>query len=83
MARPHHRKKHKAHLRQFQHKSDIKDNVAKTKASTVFAIIGAVVGLAVFYFATQGNLIWGLVGTVIGAGAGYLLGNSLDHSGKK
>lgn len=83
MARPHHRKKHKEHLRQFQHKADMKTEDAKSKGSTTFAIVGAVVGLAIFYFATQGDIIWTIGGTAIGAGIGYLFGRSIDRSGKK
>ena len=83
MARPHHRKKHKEHLRQFQHRGDMKTEVAKSSGGNVFAIVGAVVGLAVLYFATQGNLIWGLVGAVLGGGVGYLFGKSIDKGSKK
>lgn len=83
MARPHHRKKHKEHLRQFQHKADINTDDAKGKGSNVFAIVGAVVGMAVIYFATQGDIIWALGGAVIGGGAGYLLGKSIDRPAKK
>lgn len=83
MARPHHRKKHKEHLRQFQHKGDMQVDDAKGKGSNVFAVVGAVVGLAVIYFATQGDLLWGAVGAIAGAAMGYLIGKSIDSSGKK
>jgi len=83
MARPHHRKKHKEHLRQFQHKSDINALDAKGKGSNVFAIVGAVAGLAILYFATQGELLWALGGAVAGGGVGFLLGKSIDSTGKK
>lgn len=83
MARPHHRKKHKEHLRQFQHQSEINLANAKGKGSNVFAIVGAIVGLAVLYFATQGDWIWTLAGTIIGGFLGYLLGKSIDRADKK
>lgn len=83
MARPHHRKKHKEHLRQFQHRGDMKTIDAKSHGSSVFAIVGAVVGLAVLYFATQSNIVWALVGAAGGGVAGYLLGKSIDRSANK
>lgn len=83
MARPHHRKKHKAHLRQFQHKSDINTIDAKGKGSTTIAVVGAVVGLAIFYFATQGDFIWAIIGGAIGAAGGYFIGRGLDKPAKK
>lgn len=83
MARPHHRKKHKEQLRQFQQSRGAFKKEAKGKATNVFAITGAVVGLAIAYFATQGNLVWVIIGLLAGAGAGYLIGKSVDESGKK
>jgi len=80
MARSHHRKKHKSHLRQFRHSHDITGTTsnAKTKASSVFSIAGALAGFAVSYFATQGSWAWVAGGLVIGAAAGYLIGKSID-----
>ena len=83
MARPHHRKKHKEHLRQFQHRTEINKIEAKAKASSVFAIGGAVAGLAIFYFATQGDFIWAIGGAVAGGGIGYLIGRNIDRTAKK
>ena len=80
MARSHHRKKHKEHLRVFKDKQDINYTSvkSKTKASTVFAIAGALVGFAVSYFATQGQLVWVAAGTIVGILAGYLIGKKID-----
>lgn len=85
MANPHHRKKHKGHLRQFQQRaaSHTGESKEKANASTVFAITGAVVGLAVFYFATQGDFLWALGGGAIGGVIGYLVGKSFDKMPKK
>lgn len=85
MARPHHRKKHREHLRQFQQRAASKtgESKEKAKASTVFAVTGAVVGIAVLYFATQGNFIWAIGGGVVGALVGYLIGKSVDKAPKK
>jgi len=78
MARSHHRKKHKEHLRLFKHKGDTVTRVAKSKASGVLAVGGAVIGLAVSYFASAGSLIWLIAGAVVGGLAGYLIGRKVD-----
>ena len=85
MANPHHRKKHKAHLKQFQNRiaSQTGESKEKAKASSVFGVGGAVVGLAILYFATQGNFVWALGGGVIGAAIGYLIGKNIDRAAKK
>lgn len=85
MARPHHRKGHKEHLKQFQNRTagSTGESKAKAKASSVFAVGGAVVGMAILYFATQGDLVWALGGAVIGAAVGYLIGKNIDRSAKK
>ncbi|HKC37170.1 MAG TPA: hypothetical protein VKB95_13940 [Chitinophagaceae bacterium] len=85
MAKPHHRKGHKEHLKQFQNRvaSTTGESKAKAKASSVFAIGGAVVGLAVLYFATQGDFAWAIGGGIAGAVVGYLIGKGVDRSAKK
>jgi uncharacterized membrane protein YfcA len=85
MARPHHRKGHKEHLKQFQNKvlSNTGESKEKAKGSSVFAIAGAIAGGGVLYFATQGDFIWALGGVVAGAGIGYLIGKGVDRSAKK
>ena len=85
MARPHHRKGHKEHLKQFQNRvaSNTGESKAKAKASSVFAVGGAVVGMAIFYFATQGDFVWALGGAIAGAAVGYLIGKNIDRAAKK
>ena len=85
MANPHHRKKHKAHLKQFQQRavSGTGESKAKAKASSVFAIGGAVVGMFVLYFATQGDFIWALAGGIAGGLIGYLIGKNIDRTAAK
>ena len=85
MARPHHRKGHKEHLKQFQNRTsgNTGESKAKAKASSVFAVGGAVAGLAILYFATQGNFIWALGGTAVGAALGYLIGKNIEKTAKK
>ena len=85
MANPHHRKKHKEHLRQFQQRvaSNTGESKARSKASSVFAVGGAVAGMAILYFATQGDFVWALGGAVVGAAVGYLIGRNVDRAAKK
>ena len=85
MARPHHRKGHKEHLKQFQNRTagSTGESKAKAKASSVFAVGGAVVGFAIFYFATQGDFVWAFGGAVAGLVIGFLIGKNIDRAAKK
>jgi hypothetical protein len=85
MARPHHRKGHKEHLKQFQNRTagSTGESKAKAKASSVFAVGGAVVGFAIFYFATQGDFVWAFGGAVAGLAIGFLIGKNIDRAAKK
>jgi len=78
MARSHHRKKHKEHLRQFKNKGDTVSTTPKTKASGIFTAAGAVIGLAVTYFGTEGSIFWILVGVIAGGTAGFFIGRGID-----
>ncbi|MBI5858817.1 MAG: hypothetical protein HZB42_14390 [Sphingobacteriales bacterium] len=82
MARSHHRKKHKEHVRQFKHVHDTSVSATVTKSRTsaklVFGIAGIIVGFAVGYFASSGDMIWMAAGTVAGAVAGYIIGRRID-----
>jgi 4-hydroxybenzoate polyprenyltransferase len=78
MARPHHRKKHKEHLRQYQKNREPLAPKIKSKATRVFAIVGAVIGLAVTYFISQGAPGWMIAGVAAGAGLGFLFGKSIE-----
>jgi uncharacterized membrane protein YfcA len=80
MARSHHRKKHKEHLRQFKQKDDSIAPSAKTKASGVFTIVGAVIGLAVGYLVSHNSLVWALTGLVAGVAVGYIIGRKADKA---
>ena len=80
MARSHHRKKHKSHVRQFRHTHDTSSSsLAKGKAVSVFTIAGAGIGLLLGYFATQGTMLWIVVGLLAGGAAGYLIGKRVDR----
>ena len=78
MARSHHRKKHKEHLRQFKNKGETISSTPKSKASGIFTVGGAIIGLAVTYFGTQGSLLWMLIGAIAGGVGGYLIGRKVD-----
>ena len=82
MANPHHRKKHKEHLKQFQQKQNSFSKEGKGSAKNIFAIVGAVIGLSITYFAT-GNLVWVIVGALAGGLGGYFVGNNIDKAGKE
>ena len=62
MAQSHHRKKHKEHLRQYQHRQENVSSAPKRKAAVIFAIVGVVIGLAVSYFASDANFVWIAIG---------------------
>ncbi len=82
MARSHHRKKHKNSLRQFRHSHDSSTSAGprgRTRAATLFTIVGALTGFAICYFASQGALLWLGLGLVAGGAAGYLIGKKIDR----
>lgn len=85
MARSHHRKKHRSHLRQYRHSHDTSVSAAKAKgrAVSVFTISGALAGLAIGYFATQGTMLWVVVGLLAGGAIGYFIGRKIDSSYKR
>lgn len=85
MARPHHRKGHKEHLKQFQNRNagNTGESKTKAKATSVFAVGGAVAGMAILYFATQGDFVWAIGGTIAGAAIGYLIGKNVERAAKK
>jgi uncharacterized membrane protein YfcA len=80
MARSHHRKKHKTQLKQFKHSHDTTATSprSRTKASSVFAVVGSLAGFAISYFATRGALMWVALGILAGAAIGYYIGRSVD-----
>lgn len=79
MARSHHRKKHKEHLRQFKHSQEnTASATGKGKTVLIFTLIGAATGFAVSYFATQGAIVWISIGIVIGSLTGFYIGRKID-----
>jgi hypothetical protein len=80
MARSHHRKKHKSHVKQFKqsHDTTVSAN-SKGKASWIIAIAGALVGFAITFFASGGSIIWMIAFTVLGGVVGYYIGKKMDE----
>ncbi|OSZ77851.1 hypothetical protein CAP36_15970 [Chitinophagaceae bacterium IBVUCB2] len=80
MARSHHRKKHKEHLRQFKTSNDTGKipSSAKIKTTGIFTLLGAATGFAISYFATGFSIIWASVSVIAGGIAGYYIGKTID-----
>ena len=83
MARSHHRKKHKEHLRQFQHSQETNFIPKKGKAKWIITIVGSFFGLAISYFAAGGAPLFLAVGLIAGTAAGYFIGRNLDKPVEK
>lgn len=66
------------------HHPKVSSNHARSKpkrsAALVFAILTAVLGLAVVYFTQGGDITWLIIGTAIGAIIGYFVGRAMDKS---
>jgi hypothetical protein len=78
MARSHHRKKHKEHVRQYRNTKDELVTERKGKTFAFFTIIGVLTGLAIGYFATQNSLLWMGAGAITGGVLGYFIGRKID-----
>ena len=79
MARSHHRKKHKQHLRTYQHSKDVTIRTSKSKVTAIFTVIGLALGIGIAYFAVDTNLAL-IIGGLAGAAAGYFIGRRVDES---
>ena len=80
MARSHHRKKHKAHVKQFRQSHDTNVSTKTTtraKSYLVLTIGGALAGLAISYFANAGA-VWLILATLVGGLIGYVIGKKMD-----
>ena len=81
MANPHHRKKHKEHVKQFrhQHQGGSSHTSSSRKSSALFfAVIGALVGLLIAVFAVNSAPVWLAVLIAAGFTGGYFIGKSLE-----
>ncbi len=81
MARSHHRKKHKQHLKQFKtaHDTSVSGSSPRNRVSAkwMFTIAGLILGGAIGYFAS-GSMTWVAVGAVAGTALGYWIGKRID-----
>lgn len=78
MARPHHRRKHK-HFQPPPHER----KATKGGAASVMAVFGAILGLAITYFAVQASTVWIIAGLIAGGLLGYFIGRNMDKSAGK
>ena len=77
MPTSHHRREHKSHIRNY-HKEHVSNKETsnrsnKGRSSLLFVIIGAITGLGLSFFASEGNMYWVLIGTLAGSIGGYFL----------
>ena len=78
MARSHHRKKHKQHLRTYQHSKELSFRTRKSKVTVIFTLLGLALGLGISYFAVNTALAL-VVGAALGGLVGYLIGRKMDE----
>lgn len=82
MARSHHRKKHKQHLREFRHSHETTVTKSRGKASSVIPIAGGVLGFAIGFFASNGGVLAMAIGLILGALIGWMIGKNIDKQAK-
>lgn len=78
MARSHHRRKKSKQWQPPPH-----ERKPQKGATKVFAIVGAIVGLGITYFASDGNTIIMILGLLLGGLAGYYYGLRIDRGSSK
>jgi uncharacterized membrane protein YfcA len=79
MPNPHHRKKHK----RFQPPPHKDQSRKSSGAKSIMAITGAVIGLMIAWFATEGNFVWIGIGLAAGVIIGYNIGRRMDSEKSK
>ncbi len=79
MARSHHRKKHKQHLRTYQNSKDVTIKAGKAKVTVLFTLLGLALGLGITYFAVN-TVIALFIGAAVGGLVGYLIGKKMDEN---
>ena len=79
MARSHHRKKHKQHLRTYQNSKEVTVKAGKAKVTVIFTLLGLALGLGIAYFAVN-TVLAIFIGAVAGGLVGYLIGKKMDEN---
>ena len=77
MARSHHRRKHK------QWQPPPHERKPKKGAASMFAVVGAVVGLGITFFASNRNVIITIIGLLVGGLVGYYFGKNFDEGASR
>jgi uncharacterized membrane protein YqgA involved in biofilm formation len=78
---PESRNRHKHHLHhQAPHHAPAKP---KRSAALVLAILAAILGLGVAFFAQDADALWMIIGAVSGAVIGYIVGHNMDKAIEK
>ena len=69
------RKKHP----QPPRKSNVISEKQKQKGRTIWVVLFGIFGLAIAYFASDGNLYAMIIGLIVGATIGYFVGKNLEE----
>lgn len=73
----------KRHGHPYQKPADIPAS-QRTKGRIIWAILFTVFGVVITLFATEGDIVALLIGAVIGAATGYVIGKNMERdAGKK
>ena len=69
---------------QQHHISNNKTGVKKNNKLIVIAVMFfGLIGLGMSYFISDGNIIWMIIGTILGVAAGYIFANELTKTFSK
>lgn len=77
---PESRNRHKHPHQDYTHHTRSKK---KRSAAVVLAILAAILGLAVVYFAQGADALWMVIGAASGAVVGYIIGHNMDKAIEK
>ena len=82
MARSKHRHKHAHHPSQPSQPHTAKQP-GRRSAVGIMVVFIAIFGVGVAFFSAGADILWLIVGAVVGAIAGYLIGRSMDRVAAK
>lgn len=78
MAKSHHRRNHKEHLKHFQGSFKSSTQTTKGNPKLIFSIIGAVVGFSVLFFSGTENIVLWIGGLIASLLIGYFIGKNIQ-----